>query len=193
MAANDYYYGYDPTHNESFHSNRREDAPLPPIPPSGLPSDSNPHINNTYDISPITSPFEDQAFPYNRPDSYKHAPYDSNTPAATSQYSYNDPFADKNAIPLQQQKPGADMSTSNLNPELENGGYPHDPSGRRRRPLEGRRAWFRGPITWACFFLSFVQAIVLIVELVRNGTASLHLILSFRILTILSRPHWISN
>ena len=58
--------------------------------------------------------------------------------------------------------------------ELENGGLPPRQFGSGRgRPLDGRRGWFRPPITWAVFILSIVQLIVLIVEFIRNGMPNL--------------------
>lgn len=173
MAANDYYYGYDNSYGSSHNANYRQNAPLPQLPTSNQPS----HTNNSYDISPVTSPFEDNAYPYNRPEPPpKNTPYDSATPAASSRYSYNDPFADKNAIPLQQQKPGASFAEPPTNPEIENGEFPpRDRNSRFDRRPEGIRGWFRGPVTWACYVLSFVQAIVLIVELIHNGIVFLSL------------------
>jgi len=166
MAANDYYYGYDNSHNDAFYRSRREDAPLPSLPATGLPSKPRPQEQPSHDISPVESPFEDTSYPaYSRHDNYNHTPYDPTAPAASSSYSYNDPFADKNAIPLQAQKPG-------MNPmgvELENGGIPRKLGSPRDRPPDGRRGWFTRPITWAVFFLSIVQLIVLIVEFIRNG------------------------
>ena len=173
MAANDYYYGYDSSQNDIFHGGRREDAPLPPLPPTGLPSNPRPQEQYSHDISPVESPFDDNSYPaYPRHDAYNQAPYDSTTPAASSRYSYNDPFADKNAIPLQAQRPGGDGVTSPpTGTELEYGGLPPRKFGSRSgRPPDGRRGWFKPPITWAVFFLSFVQLVVLIVEFIRNGT-----------------------
>jgi len=180
MAANDYYYGYSNSYGSSQTSNHRQNAPLPPLPTSNMPAHTT-----SYDISPVTSPFDDNAYPYSRPDPPpKPSPYDSSTPAASSRYSYNDPFADKNAIQLQQHKPGASFAGSPTNPEIENGDFPpRDRSSRHDRPPEGIRGWFRGPVTWACFVLSFVQAIVLIVELVRNGIALLSILCVPRSLT----------
>src|SRR6266480_3216357 len=163
MAANDYYYGIDGSHNDPFHGSRRADAPVPPLPPAGLPSNPRPHEQLPHDISPVESPFDDTAYPaYPRHDNYNNqAPYDPTAPAARSNYSYNDPFADKNAIPLQAQKPGI----SPMGVELENGGLPPRQFGSGRgRPPDGRRGWFRRPITWAVFILSIIQLIVLIVE-----------------------------
>jgi len=59
--------------------------------------------------------------------------------------------------------------------ELENGGLPPQKfDSRSGRPPDGRRGWFRKPITWAVFFLSFVQLIVMIVEFIRNGMQKSH-------------------
>lgn len=52
--------------------------------------------------------------------------------------------------------------------------------GRGRRDSEGRRGrtedddgWFRGKITWVCFFMSIVQLIVFLVEIIKYGEFTL--------------------
>jgi hypothetical protein len=191
MAANDYYYGHDNSHNDDFHRNRREDAPLPPLPATGLPSKPRPHEQHPHDISPVESPFDDSTYAYTGHDNYHQTPYDPTAPAASSNYSYNDPFADKNAIPLQAQKPG-------MNPmgvELENGGVPPQQFGSRNgRPPDGRRGWFKRPISWAVFVLSLVQLVVMIVEFIRNGMRNhKHSSDFYRLLTSPSFPNGLSH
>ncbi|KAF2462075.1 hypothetical protein BDY21DRAFT_277050 [Lineolata rhizophorae] len=70
MAANDYYTSFNPGGGTAPSPPRREDAPLPPIPSSTPPYDNGPPANNTTTsnshavaISPISSPFDDGAYP----------------------------------------------------------------------------------------------------------------------------------
>lgn len=193
MASHDYYSQIDPRHQDSqYHG--RSDAPLPPVPSSPSFRPSKPTIN-TSNISPVTSPFEDQAYPsYPQPSlpnvSQQHltdpeSPHYYGRPGdAASTYSHNDPFTDGNAIPLQNQSRqsvnkmgGVGVTSSPTEAEM---GY--DPRAGKRRPSGRSRSkkkkegLFTGRVTWAVFILTGVQFIMFIVEIVRNGNFLLSLL-----------------
>ena len=161
MAANNYYHNdySNPQHTSynasGYHDHdRRNDAPLPPLP---------------YDPSPSPSPFVD---PYGQPS------------AAQPPSRYDaDPYDDRNAIPLNERehKHGSMHSIAPILPPQ----HPDDdpfvrdakPGKRRRRGSDGRDGrvredddgWFRGKITWVCFFMSTVQLAVFLAELIKYG------------------------
>lgn len=184
MAANDYYNtSYPPTGPATGHATKphdRTDAPLP-----ALPGKQSQHV-----VSPVSSPFDDTAYPpypahanngthssgalsgypdtaYHGQQQYGHntfaSPYD--TPPAHGQH---DPFADQNAIPLQNKMSG--MSGEPLRP-----GYNADPENvyppreKRRRKPKKKEGWFSGRITWVVYILTVVQIGVFVGELIKNG------------------------
>lgn len=152
-ANNNYYhnaYANPPQNSYAYHDHdRREEAPLPPLP---------------YNSSP--SPFAD---PYRQPSASQSSRYDP------------DPYEDNNAIPLgeRERKHGSMHSVAPILPPQ----HPDDdpfvrdskPGKKRRRDgRSGRRdddddGWFRGKITWCCFFLSTVQLIVFLAEIIKYG------------------------
>lgn len=160
MSNNYYQNAYsDPPHNSyaanAYHDHdrhRREEAPLPPLPYSSSPA-----------------PFAD---PYRQPSTGQSSRYDP------------DPYEDQNAIPLaeRERKHGSMHSVAPILPPQ----HPDDdpfvrdakPGKRRRRDSGGRSrgnasddddGWFRGKITWCCFFFSIVQLIVFLVEIIKYG------------------------
>ncbi|OCK78888.1 rhomboid-domain-containing protein [Lepidopterella palustris CBS 459.81] len=159
MASTDYY--------GSFNNPRREDAPLPPIPsdsPRPRPSASTSSVN----ISPVTSPFEDHAYPEYPPaskptqqnfgDSTYYGAYHNNNS------SVSDPFADQNAIPLRSQhKMDSSPTRYNADPE---GRYPLNGGGMGQNQKKG---WFSGRVTWVVYILTTVQVAVFIGELIKNA------------------------
>lgn len=146
MAANDY---YNTNANSYPHANPYHDTPLPPLPPQ--------------------SPFDDRA---SRP-SYHQAPAQSYSGASGRIHDDADPFDDGHAIPLNGRKPKHD-STHTVSPIL-----PHeqddpfvrdaDPRKQRRRQDPVKQGCFKGKITWVCFVLTFVQLVVFVAEIIRNG------------------------
>ncbi|KAF2424895.1 rhomboid-domain-containing protein [Tothia fuscella] len=183
MASNDYYNQFH-QQDTSYHNHQagRTNQPLPPIPSSPSTRPPNPYIDTT-GIAPVTSPFEDTTYPaYPRPSqSYNHMPdYTDSPPPGNAKHQPHDPFRDSNAIPLQSQqslKAGGNVASSPTSAmgEAEQQ-YGSSERRRRRRNSRSRRGerrkkdgWFRGKITWAVFFLTLVQLIVFIVELVRNA------------------------
>ena len=160
MAANDYYHNdYSNPQQTSYSASgyhdhdRRNDAPLPSLP---------------YDPAPSPSPFVD---PYGQPS------------AAQPPSRYDaDPYDDRHAIPLNERehKHGSMHSIAPILPPQ----HPDDdpfvrdakPGKRRRRGSEGQDgrvreddSWFRGKITWVCFFMSTVQLAVFLAELIKYG------------------------
>ncbi|KAL1647600.1 hypothetical protein SLS61_007230 [Didymella pomorum] len=183
MAANDYYNSsYPPTGPATGHAaspHDRTDAPLPPV-----PDKQSQHV-----ISPVSSPFNDHNYPpypsngndtthssgalggypdtsYHGPPQYAPnayaSPYD--TPPA---HGHNDPFADQNAIPLQNKMSGMSQQPLAYNADPERV-YPA-PEKRRRKHKKKKEGWFSGRITWVVYFLTIVQIGVFVGELIKNG------------------------
>jgi hypothetical protein len=186
MASHDYYNqfnGQDTSYASGGRSNHqdtsypaggRTNQPLPPIPSSPSTRPHQPYVD-TSRISPVQSPFHDEAYPAYPPPSQSH----SHMPDYADRPSYShDPFRDSNAIPLQSGqglKPGAYASTSPTSAmgEAEQQYPPRRGDKHRRSRTKKKQGWFTGKITWAVFFLSTVQFIVFVVEIVRNGLFSL--------------------
>ena len=155
MAANNYYHNdYSNPQQTSYNASgyhdhdRRNDAPLPPLP---------------YDPSPSPTPFAD--------------PY----AAQPSRYDA-DPYDDRNAIPLSERehKHGSMHSIAPILPAQHPDDDPFvrdaNPGKRRRRRSDGQdvrvkedEGWFKGKITWVCFFMSTVQQAVFLAELIKFG------------------------
>lgn len=158
MASNNYYHNdySNPTHTSAnanaYHDHDlRNDAPLPPLPYNS----SSPPVS----------------------------PYVSRQPSAAPSSRYNnDPYDDHNAIPLDDRgrKHGSMHSVAPILPPQ----HPDDdpfvrdatPGKRRRRRSGGRDdrldeedGWFKGKITWVCFFLSVVQLVVFLAEIIKYG------------------------
>ncbi|USW53499.1 Putative peptidase S54, rhomboid, Rhomboid-like superfamily [Septoria linicola] len=167
MAAHDYYShsgNGDSNSPPSYHNHNnaspyhdyseRNEAPLPPIP------------------QPPQSPFGDRVHPCAH-----QSPQQSYAGSSGRIHHDADPFDDGNAIPLNGRNPKHD-STHTVSPIL-----PHeqddpfvrdaDPRRKRRRdhapaPVQ-EQGWFKGKITWVVFVLTFVQLVVFIAEIIRNG------------------------
>lgn len=188
MASHDYYSQFDPRHNDTQYQ-RRADAPLPPVPSSPSFRPSKPTVN-TSNISPVTSPFDDQTYPSYPQASLPNISQQHLTDPESPQYygrpsthSHNDPFTDGNAIQMQSQGKqsaskmgGVGVTSSPTQAEM---GYDHDPRAAKRRPSgrsrgkKKKEGLFTGRVTWAVFVLTGVQLVMFIVEIVRNGMSSL--------------------
>lgn len=172
MAANDYYNNSSTAY--SSHAGPDTNKPLPgATAPTAAQSQQS--------ISPVTSPFDDRnRFDYNT--SQQHLASGGAGPAGyhdndtsyhgsgsanrydppVNQNYQNDPFADQNAIPLQNQ---GKMGTP----------YSADPEGRMYPPGPGvpekrrKKGWFSGRITWVVYILTTVQIGVFVGELIKNG------------------------
>lgn len=166
MASNSYYSSSSQRHNTNPHRySRREDAPLPPLPTST--SNARPYAYvDTYhgnsDLSPVTSPFEDRRFEY--PD------YPRPVPTNQQPGVHEDPFTDANAIPMHKMKVDTNTVES---PVFEGEERGFDGEERRRRRGK-RKAWYKGRVTWVVWILTFIQVVIFIVEIIRNG--KLHLV-----------------
>jgi membrane associated rhomboid family serine protease len=167
MAANDY---YGNTHGQS---NDRNDAPLPPVP-------SN---HTQHSVSPVSSPFEDRPYPtqtassgalggYPIDTSYSNTSYQpptqySSTAHINDPYARQpDPFADQNAIPLQNQPKMDGSSPTRYNGDPEYYGMGVEP---KRRKSKKKKGWFSGRVTWVVYILTAVQVGVFVGELIKNG------------------------
>ena len=161
---------------------------------------------STTSISPVSSPFDDSArYDYSSTAHLTHtqtgtsSTYDTSYHGASTTdapHPYNsrydsppaagqgDPFADQNAIPLQQHNKmgeahGATAGVYSMDPEER---YPRE----KRRKKKG---WLNSKHTWVVYFLTAVQIGVFIGELVKNGMRSCSLYRG-RMLTIVCRcPH----
>lgn len=172
MAANDYY--------TSFDHGRRQDAPLPPLPPTS-PHPVRPTVDTdmTSSHSPVgattQSPFEDHAYPAN---TMPHNPYGPAPGEDTayhgsagdyyaSQNRPHDPFTDQNAIPLHAQQPKTDSpSKYNADPE---GRAPLVGSYMTADPRSKKKGFFRKKIAWVAYGLAVIQTAVFIGEIIHNG------------------------
>lgn len=162
MASHDYY--------DSFQ--RRNDAPLPPVPSS----DSRPPYPDSHhhpDVSPVNSRiFDDHTYAtqlnpsvnqptgsYANVDSSYHGAYGG---GKTNRYSNNDPFTDQNAIQMEDQS---------RNDHKRHDSSLGDEEGRRprRSRRKEKKGLLGGKITWVCWIFTVVQVAVFIGELVRNG------------------------
>jgi hypothetical protein len=162
MAANNYYHNdysnpQQTSQNASaYHDyDSRNEAPLPPLP---------------YNSSPSPSPFVD---PYGQPSAAPSSRYDT------------DPYDDHNAIPLNARE-GKHGSMHSVAPILPPQHPDDDPFVRDAKPGKKRRrrsdrveedeGWFKGKITWICFFMSVVQLAVFLAELIKYGELDLGLL-----------------
>jgi hypothetical protein len=161
MASNDYY--------DSFNRYNKQDNPLPPLPVA-----NSPHMRPTAStpaptISPVSSPFEDHAYP-DYPAASKPTPshsgdtgYHGAAGGHQHQNPYHDssdPFTDHNAIPLHSQtKLDGSPTRYNADPEAR---FPQQ---------KKKKGWFSGQITWVVYILTVVQISVFIGELIKNGTS----------------------
>ena len=74
-----------------------------------------------------------------------------------------DPFADQNAIPLQNQgKMGESHNAAS---------FSADPEARYRGEPK-KKGWFSGRVTWVVYILTVVQVGVFVGEIIKNGTSS---------------------
>ncbi|KAF1967895.1 rhomboid-domain-containing protein [Bimuria novae-zelandiae CBS 107.79] len=177
MAANDYYSSFTP--GGSTPASRPQPPPhttsaqsLQSISPVSSPFDDGNRYDSNHDYSSTAhlahtqtgassaysdtayhgaDPYTNQAHPYNQR-------YDAPAP------THADPFADQNAIPLQQQQ--GKMGSSHV----ATGVYQMDPEGRpREKRKKKKKGWFSGKITWVVYILTAVQIGVFVGELIRNG------------------------
>ncbi|KIW03610.1 uncharacterized protein PV09_05363 [Verruconis gallopava] len=186
MAANDYYTSFPPSsqhHDTAYYGSGaitpeygRTNAPLPPVPATSSPRPYKPPLDSH--LPQGGSPFDDRQYPayppptQPEPGSGQHSPpYYGRPGDNASPYASNDPFADNNAIPLQNQ--GRDYGKNGgvgaaLRPfETEQG--PIRPDDRRYRRRRRKQGWFTGKITWACYTLFLIQAGVFVGEIVKNS------------------------
>ncbi|EON63947.1 hypothetical protein W97_03176 [Coniosporium apollinis CBS 100218] len=176
MAANDHYNPHASPYSSPY--NRREDAPLPPI-PSTSPY-PRPHIDtpSTTNVSPVTSPFDDREYPAYPQSSQQGLTADSAYYGAGERRHsrMSDPFTDHNAIQLQSQTLKLDGSPTRYNADPEGSGLhgqPRGDAGAQRQPSrrarKKRKGWLSGRVTWVVYILSTVQVGVFIAELVKQG------------------------
>lgn len=156
MAANDYYqqsnsrYQLNPQ-DDYARFGYRTDAPLPPVP-------STAH-------SP--SPFDDRTYPYQH-----QTPSQSYAGSGGRIHDDADPFEDENAIAMNsRRKHDSSTTIAPILPHEQDDPFvrdadPNKRKGRRRKEKDG---WFSGKITWVVYFLSAVELIVFLAEIIKNG------------------------
>ncbi|KAG9642187.1 rhomboid-domain-containing protein, partial [Aureobasidium melanogenum] len=134
---------------------------------TSTPNNNHPGYN-TYTAH--TSPFDDNQYP-SYSSSYNNL---SNQPTPSDG---RDPFQDDDAVPMHTYRPKHSSQSSTapvITPEY------HDPFIRdakprsrsrppRPPPVQGWRRYFTGRVTWVCYFLTLVQIIVFIAEIVKNA------------------------
>lgn len=157
MAANDYY--QRPPSQNKF---RPSDAPLPPLPQDPFSS----HAQPSYEPSPYMSPsYEDTSY---RP--YEHSQHSVPSPYYASGGGGRDteqnPFADD--IPLRHNPSKTDSDITRLDHLPDDPAVVDQPKGNRRRRRE-KRGWFSGRIPFVVYTLTFIQCVVFIAELAKNG------------------------
>ncbi|KAF2452085.1 rhomboid-domain-containing protein [Karstenula rhodostoma CBS 690.94] len=171
MAANDYYSGGNnpasrpqpPQHTTSAQSLQSISPVTSPFDDANH-YDNNPHYNYsstahlTHTQTGTSSVYNDTAYHGNDQSHPYHNRYDP--PPAAAQH---DPFADQNAIPLQQQgKMGTYPASAGV--------YQMDPEGRpREKRKKKKKGWFSGRVTWVVYILTTVQIGVFIGEIIKNG------------------------
>ncbi|XP_014560615.1 hypothetical protein COCVIDRAFT_88912 [Bipolaris victoriae FI3] len=176
MAANDYYNNNN-NHNPNLYGQPpdRNDAPLPalpgnhtqtPVSPVGSPFDDRPHPVHTHSSGamsgmPIDTTYSNTS--YQPPTQYSSTAH-INDPHARQP----DPFADQNAIPLQNQNRRNDGSPVRYDNDPEFYGMGVEPRRRSSRKKK-KKGLFNGGVTWVVYILTAVQVGVFIGELIKNG------------------------
>ncbi|KAF2723744.1 rhomboid-domain-containing protein [Polychaeton citri CBS 116435] len=198
MASNDYYNtAYNSTSRPYYdYNDNTAPSPLSRTPSGGsshYPSTlHSSHYREEYTYPPQHQQQQQQQDPYIR--NAPSQPYQG----AAGKYNDRDrddyDLEDATSIPMSTRKPKHDSTTS-VAPILPTPAS-DDPFVRDQKPGRGRgrmrglvdgsggggggvsdnggraakKGWFKGQITWVVYFLSTVQLIIFIVELVRNGT-----------------------
>ncbi|TKA73074.1 hypothetical protein B0A49_02157 [Cryomyces minteri] len=153
---------------------RREEAPLPPLPPLPPPS-TRQTLQDTspYYVSPVTSPFDDRAYPAYPEPSQRGYGSDTGYFGASDGHnnSHADPFSDPTAVPLRSQKPKLDASVdpAPYMPDSEDPFVRDRKATKRHRKRKGKEGWFTGKVTWVVYVLTLVQIVVFIVEIIKNS------------------------
>ncbi|EMD60478.1 hypothetical protein COCSADRAFT_40121 [Bipolaris sorokiniana ND90Pr] len=177
MAANDYYNNNN-NHNPNLYGQPpdRNDAPLPalpgnhtqtPVSPVGSPFDDRPHPVHTHSSGamsgmPIDTTYSNTS--YQPPTQYSSTAH-INDPHARQP----DPFADQNAIPLQNQNRRNDGSPVRYDNDPEFYGMGVEPRRRKSSRKKKKKGLFNGGVTWVVYILTAVQVGVFIGELIKNG------------------------
>ena len=164
MAANEY---YNPSPQPS---QRRSDAPLPP-----LPNPYSSYGSNQYSASSAASTrYEDTTYrPHDRHSSQSlsfGSPYDG---AGTGGRDHDQsPYSDQIPLRPQNTQPGPmspDPDHQYYNPQAVD--YSNDPAIAPRSPRRKKKkqGWFSGKITWAVYFFTLVDIVVFIAEIARSS------------------------
>lgn len=168
MAANEYYNTGGHSNYDSYNGQK----PHPRLPPNSFPDYDSYNTQPTVPLSPIStihSPFQDSSpyRPYAHSQDSGHSPYYASGDAGRE--NEPNPFSDQ--IPLRESptKGSADAAAAPFQDHL-----PEDPAivdapprnGSRRRRKKGI---FERRIPWVVYGFTFIQVVVFIAELIKNG------------------------
>ena len=163
MATSDNY-------NSSYPGQRREEAPLPPL-PSSASGYSNHH---DHQISPVISSSDDPSHGAGGQRSYQSLGANHEYYRPGGENPFEDPpthYSDD--IPLRQNPPiGNAASSSPYSPQYESNGIEtmQDRDRRPDRVPKKKNRFLNKKIPWAVYFFTAVQIVVFLAELIKNGT-----------------------
>lgn len=150
MAANNYYsnnsfhqYGHAQPYQDNTYDNDRSNEALPPL--------------------PSHSPFDDQTYPNS------HKQPSQSYAGSSGRLGDEDPFEDPNAVPLSRKKHDSTATVSPILPHEQEDPFVRDVDPSRQRRRRQKDGWFTGRITWVVYFLTVVQLIVFLAEIIKNG------------------------
>ena len=166
MAANDY---YNPS---SDFPNKRVDGPLPPLPNPYSSYNTNPQQHSATSVS---APFDDPSYrPYGR-QSEQSLAYGT----STGGHDYDpSPYSDNIPLRPQQRKSSSDLLNPNHRPS--DAELVRPDIGPRKKSRTGatrykkKKGLWSGRIPFVVYFLTTVQVVVFIAELIKNGK-SIHI------------------
>ena len=164
MAANEY---YNPSPQPS---QRRSDAPLPP-----LPDPYSSFNSNQYSSSPAPSTrYEETSYhPHGRTSSQSLSSGVPYYGAGSGGRDHDQtPYADDIPLRPQNTKPGPmspDPNHQYFDPLAAESSQDPAVGPRRSRRKKRRQGWFSGKITWAVYFFTLVDIVVFIAEIARSA------------------------
>lgn len=169
MASNKAYPEHEYNNNsyDNTYSNydRREDAPLPALPPQQPSSPLDDH--QTYHYGNMDSAY--------RGNQHSDTAYRGNAQLSPTD---SDPWDDGESVPMRQYKHPSESGNAPVITPVYDDPFVTDADPKKSRWGRGRgngkekRGWFKGKITWVCYILSLIQLIVFIVEIVKNCESS---------------------
>lgn len=164
MAANDYF------NNTSYSSAGHQqpgktDSPISRIDTHPSSPFDDPYRLNTTQSSGAVSGYDTSYHPASQYNSTSHLNDRYDSPSGGGRHP--DPFADQNAIQMQNQAKmdGGSPTRYNADPEFYGDGV--EPA--RNKRAKKKEGWFSGRITWVVYILTIVQIGVFVGELIKMG------------------------